>query len=74
MSTLLFANLRLPFGQFTHPLPRYPYIYEKVFKNFSHEKKLGGGGGKRVDPERKGVATKLNKFSYFSFSYFFLLS
>ena len=26
--------LRLPYSQFTHPLSRYPYIYEKIFQKF----------------------------------------
>ena len=26
--------LRLPYGPFTHPLSRYPCIYEKIFKKF----------------------------------------
>ena len=26
--------LRLPYGPFTHPLSRYPCIYEKIFQKF----------------------------------------
>ena len=32
---IIFAFLlRLPYGQFTHPLSRYPCIYDKNFKKF----------------------------------------
>ena len=35
--------LRLSYGQFTHPLSRYPCIYEKKNQTFLPCKKLGGG-------------------------------
>ena len=56
--------LRLPYGQFTHPLSRYPYIYEKNFQKFRHEKSWGVGGGTATPPrpEREGVAEKIDKF------------
>ena len=49
---------------------------KKIFKNFCHEKCWGWGGCNNPPPrpEREGVAAKINKFSYFSFSYFFFLS
>ena len=43
--------LRLTYGQFTHPMSRYPCICENFFQNFSREKSVGGGGG------RGGIAT-----------------
>ena len=49
--------LRLPYGQFTHPLSRYP--------NFSKLFAVKKVGGLQQPPrlEREGVAAKLNKFS-----------
>ena len=41
--------LRLPYSQFTHPLSRYPCIYEKIFQKFLPWKKLGGRGGGGCD-------------------------
>ena len=42
---LFFALLlRLPYGPFTHPLSRYPCIYEKKCQKFLRWKKLVGGG------------------------------
>ena len=62
--------LRLPYGQFTHPLSRYPCIYEKFFQKFLPWKKLGDGGvevgggwgGGCNNPAREGVTAKINKF------------
>ena len=63
--TIFAFLLRLPYGQFTHPLSRYPYIYGKNFQKFLPWKNLGGGGGLQqlIRPEREGVAAKINKFS-----------
>ena len=63
--TIFAFLLRLPYGQFTHPLSRYPCIYEKIFQKFLPCKKLGGGGVTTTPPrpEREGVAAKINKFS-----------
>ena len=41
--TIFAFLLRLPYGQFTHPLSRHPCIYEKNFQKFLPWKKLGGG-------------------------------
>ena len=42
---IIFAFLqRLPYGQFTHPLSRYPCIYEKFFQNIFAVKKVRGWG------------------------------
>ena len=38
--TIFAFLLRLLDGQFTHPLSRYPCIYEKFFKNFFTVKKV----------------------------------
>ena len=43
--TIFAFLLKLPYGQFTHPLSRYPCIYEKNFQKFLRWKKFGGGGG-----------------------------
>ena len=62
--TIFAFLLRLPYGQFTHPLSRYPCIYEKIFQKFLPWKKLRGGGLQQPPrPEREGVAAKINKFS-----------
>ena len=63
--TIFAFMLRLPYGQFTHPLSRYPCIYEKKFQKFLPWKKLGGGGLQQPPPprpEREGVVAKINKF------------
>ena len=52
--------LRLPYGQFTHPMSRYPYIYEKNFSKLFAVKNVGGWEG--MAP-KNGVAPKINKFS-----------
>ena len=66
--------LGLPFGQFSYLLSRYPCIYEKKNQNILPWKKLcfffrgeGGGGGVATAsrPEREGLATKMDKFSWF---------
>ena len=59
--------LRLPYGQFTHPLPRYPCINDekKISKLFA-VKNVGGWGrgcNNPPRPEREGVAEKINTFS-----------
>ena len=47
----IFAFLpRLLYGQFTHPLSRYPCIYKKNFQKFLPWKKLGGGGVATTPP------------------------
>ena len=66
--TIFAFLLRLPYGQFTHPLSRYPCIYEKKFQTFCREKSCGvggwgGGGGSEGGEGREGVAAKINKFS-----------
>ena len=75
--TIFAFLLRLPNGQFTHPLSRYSCIYAKNFKNFCHEKSWGLRGCNNfpppppLHPEREGVPAKINTFSQFSFSHFF---
>ena len=65
--TILTFLLRLPYVQFSHPLSRYPCIYEKKFQKFSKIfalKKLGVGKFQQPPrPEREGVAAKINRFS-----------
>ena len=48
--TIFAFLLRLPYGQFTHPLSRYPNIYEKNFKFFAVEKVGGWGEGVATSP------------------------
>ena len=62
--TIFAFLLRLPYGQFTHPLSRYPCIYAKIFQKFLLWKKLGVGL-QQPPPvlRREGVAAKMNKFS-----------
>ena len=56
--------LRLLFGQFTHPLSRYPCIYEKFSKTFAVKNVEGRGLQQSLPrPEREEVAAKINKFS-----------
>ena len=52
--TIFAFLLRLPYGQFTHPLSRYPCIYEKIFQKFLRCKKLGGGGLQQPPPVLRG--------------------
>ena len=59
--------LRLPYGPFTHPSSRYPYIYEKKNPKIFAMKKVGGWGRCNKPPpppppEREGVAAIINKF------------
>ena len=63
--------LRLPFSQFTHPLFRYPCIYEKNFKIFA-VKKVGGRGVCNNPPvlRGKGWQPKYIKFPNFHFLIF----
>ena len=62
--TIFAFLLRLPYGQFTYPLSRYPCIYEKIFQKFLPWEKLGVGGCNNPPrPEREEVAAKINKFS-----------
>ena len=58
--TIFAFLLRLPYGQFNHPLSRYPCIYEKMLQQFLPWKKLGGGGVGLHPPswERKGWQQK----------------
>ena len=48
--TIVAFLLGLPYHQFTHPLSRYPCIYEKKFQNLLPWKKLGGGGRAATTP------------------------
>ena len=63
----IFAFLqRLPYSQFTHPLSRYPCIYEEIFQKFLPGKSWGvgeRGGVATTPPEREGAVAKINKFS-----------
>ena len=55
--------LGLSFGQFAHPLSKYPCINEKKSKNFAVKKVGGSGLQQPTPPERKGMAAKINTFS-----------
>ena len=50
--TIFAFLLSLPFRQYTHPLSRYPCIYEKNFKDFYRDGgcRWGGGGGLQQRP------------------------
>ena len=75
--TIFAFLLRLPYGQFTHPLSRHPCIYEKKFSKIFAVEKVGGGEVATTPPpllsmRGKGWQQKFKKFRNFHFLIFSL--
>ena len=71
--TIFAFLLRLPYGQFTYPLSRYPCICEKNFQKFLPWKKLGGGAAATNPPpswEGRGGSKNKSIFVVFIFLFF----